>query len=93
MTPLALEMLIWFCTRATPDAGPFHNIHRDPQQEIMQRFLDDGIIRNTRHKDMPTATDKGMAWLKLICATPVPVQQWIDPRTYDVGDMDGQDAA
>lgn len=77
MTPLAVEMLIWFCTR-TPEAGPFHNIGRKPQQEIFSWFLREGII--DRGDEFAHATDKGRAWLEMVCATPMPEQQWIDPR-------------
>lgn len=80
MTPLALEMLIYFCTRAVPDCEPFHNIQLAPQQEIFWWMIDADIIRSTGHRDKPEATDKGRAWLALICETPMPVQQWADPR-------------
>lgn len=80
MTPLALEMLCYFCTRAVPEADPFPNIHREPQQEIVKWFLDAEVIRTTGHKDKPEATDKGRAWLELILQTPMPVQRWADPR-------------
>ena len=43
MTPLALEMLIWFHTRAS-QAGPFANIDRGPQTEIVDWFLREGVI-------------------------------------------------
>lgn len=80
MTPLALEMLIWFCTRA-PEAGPFENIRLGPQSEIVEWFLRDGIVTQ---EPVPLlvyrATDKGHAWLSLILATPMPKQVWVDPR-------------
>jgi hypothetical protein len=80
MTPLALEMLVYFCTRAVPEADPFPNIHLNPQQEIVRWMEDAGVIRQSGHKDKPIATDKGRAWLDMILETPMPVQQWIDPR-------------
>jgi hypothetical protein len=78
MSPLAVEMLIWFCTRGA-EAGPFHNIGRDPQQEILSWFLRDGII--DRGDEFARATDKGKAWLSLILNTPMPVNRWTDPRS------------
>jgi hypothetical protein len=77
MSPLAVEMLIWFCTRA-PEAGAFHNIGRDPQQEIFAWFVREGVV--DRGDEFARGTDKGRAWLAMVCATPMPVQQWVDPR-------------
>lgn len=80
MSPLAVEMLIWFCTRAVPDSEPFPNISREPQQEIIRWMHDAEIIRYTGHADKPEGTERGRAWLAMICDTPMPVKQWIDPR-------------
>lgn len=83
MTPLALEMLIWFCTRAVPAADPFPNIEREPQQDTIRWMLDADVIRTTGHKNKLEATDKGHAWLVMIRETPMPVQMWVDPRKSD----------
>jgi hypothetical protein len=85
VTPLAVEMLIWFCTRAVPDCQPFPNIERDPQQEIIRWMLDADVIRTSGHSNKPMATEKGRAWLELICATPMPIHKWADPREDDGG--------
>lgn len=77
MSPLAVEMLIWFCTRA-PEAGPFANWSLQPQQEITSWFHRQGVI--DRGDESARATDKGRAWLSLILNTPMPAQSWIDPR-------------
>lgn len=81
MTPLALEMLIWFRTRA-PAAGSFPNIERGPQKEIVDWFLREGVILQCEgvHAGFKT-TERGDAWLKLCLDTPMPVQLWVDPRT------------
>jgi hypothetical protein len=73
MTPLALEMLIWFRTRSR-EAGPFPNINYGPQSEIVQRFLKDGIIEP--YEDVSPCftyrtTDRGDAWLNLFLDTPI----------------------
>ena len=84
MTPLAVEMLIWFCTRA-PEAGPFPNIKtHEPQKEIRNHFLEEGIIEPVgAYSSEPVyrATDKGQAWLTMVCGTPMPEQRWVDPRS------------
>jgi hypothetical protein len=28
------------------------------------------------------ATDKGKKWVEMICSTPFPVHEWIDPRLF-----------
>jgi len=83
MSPLALEMLIWFCTRAA-EAGPFPSlITHEPQKEIRNAFLADGIIEPwDKDSTIPVyrATEKGRAWLSIILNTPLPIQVWTDPR-------------
>lgn len=80
MTALAVEMLIWFCTRSD-EAGPFEGVYdREPQKEIVSEFMADKIIMQGSTPLTYRATPKGQAWLKMICETPMPIQQWIDPR-------------
>jgi len=72
MTPLAMEMLIWFHTRSFL-AGPFPNIEREPQQEIVAWFLRAGIIEQVESiRDTYTATSKGSEWLARALQTPIP---------------------
>lgn len=77
MTPLALKMLLWFASR---DPAPFPNVELRPQQEILRRFRDEGIVQVGTIVDQPHITARGEAWLAMILETPMPVQQWIDPR-------------
>jgi hypothetical protein len=83
VSPLTIEMLIWFCTRAPVEGNGFPNIGLGPQCLIVNQFMDEEIIEipdGMEGRGLFTATDKGRAWLEMICATPMPVQQWIDPR-------------
>jgi hypothetical protein len=84
MSPLAIEMLIWFCTRAA-EAGPFPNLKtHEPQKEIRNWMLADGIIycpEPLGAEPIYQATEKGQAWLAMMCSTPMPEQRWADPRT------------
>lgn len=92
MTPLALEMLIWFHTRAAA-AGPFEGLERGPQSEIMRQFLTEGIIEpydGTSPAHTYRTTDKGRAWLDMILATPQPRLVWADPRLADDRDILGE---
>lgn len=83
MTPLAIEMLIWFHTRGA-EAGPFPNIRMgSPQGEIVAGFLAEGIIEayeGTSPQHTYRTTDRGKAWLTMMLDTPMPKQVWIDPR-------------
>jgi hypothetical protein len=74
MSPLAVEMLVWFATRVEP----YPDMH-SAQREVVAHFYLRGIV--DRNDAFATATAKGRAWLSLICATPMPEQQWVDPRT------------
>lgn len=89
MTPLAVEMLIWFCTRP-PEADVFPSLKtHEPQKEIRNWMIAEGVIEpwdDLSTEPLYRATDKGQAWLRMICATPMPVQLWADPR---VGEREG----
>lgn len=75
MTPLELDMLVWFCGQQ--DAFP--NIDLAPQQAAVAKFMRDGIIDPTSGP-IWRATEKGQAWLRMILNTPMPVPTFADPR-------------
>lgn len=90
MTPLAMEMLIWFFTRPA-EAGPFPNINYGPQSEIVQWFLREGIIEPFEDKSPALTyrtTPRGEAWLTMCLETPMPVQVWVDPRKRQPFDLE-----
>jgi DNA-binding PadR family transcriptional regulator len=79
-TPLEISILLHYATHA--DAF-------EPKTElsdcITAQYVKDGILER-RDRDKPStskyaATEKGRAWLEIICATPYPVSHWIDPRS------------
>ena len=84
MSPLAVERLIFCCTRA-PEAGEYQNIGREPQQEIQGWFIRDGVVEWTGKSYR--ATDKGRAWLNMMCSTPQPKMQWVDPRSNEAVEL------
>jgi hypothetical protein len=83
VSPLAVEMLVWFCTRSW-QAGPFPNLTtHEPQKEIRNWMLAEGVIEPfepTGSEPVYQATERGQAWLRMITETPIPVQKWVDPR-------------
>ena len=85
MSPLAVEMLIWACTRSG-GLRDFPNVDREPQREVIALFHADGVVDRSDY--LAGATEKGRAWMALICATPVPVlvERYMDPRTKDLID-------
>lgn len=48
-----------------------------------ERFLRAGLIRPQLRKDYRDAnlTDKGLVYVQMMMATPLPVQSWKDPRS------------
>lgn len=82
MTPLALEMLIWFHTRGAA-AGAFPRIELKPQLEVVNWFLDEDIIEphdGASPQYTYRTTEKGAAWLGMMLETPMPRRVWVDPR-------------
>ena len=81
MTPLALEILLWYSLHAA-EAGPFENYHLQPQQDVIKWFLSADILRH-EEADPPNfyrPTERGRAFLALILSTPLPKASWVDPR-------------
>jgi hypothetical protein len=54
--------------------------HSSMGTKVRQWLIANGLV-TTDYK----STIKGKAWVKMICATPLPVadERWIDPRTND----------
>lgn len=80
---LAIEMLCWFHHSSHAEYPGFD---KPAQAEMARSFEADGIA-----EPLPGApqgcwrlTAKGQAWLRMIKATPMPVQQWIDPRGLEM---------
>jgi hypothetical protein len=69
MTPRTLEYLCSLTT-STADLG-------------LDQLVSDGIIVPAGPSSHEL-TDRGRAWLDMILETPMPVQQWIDPRQPNV---------
>jgi hypothetical protein len=47
-------------------------------------MLEDDIIEPwdpNSYEPVYRATDKGRAWLEMICCTPMPRNAWVDPRS------------
>jgi hypothetical protein len=73
MSPLALKVLVECCVSGKPGTNMmFEQWNSDPAREIRQQFYRDGITNSD-----DTATDRGLAWLEIICSTPMPVQKWV----------------
>jgi hypothetical protein len=78
-SPLEISIAIHYATHANA-----FEPRTELSDEITVQFVHDDILE--RHdRDQPytsdyRATERGQAWLDLICATPYPVSKWIDPR-------------
>jgi hypothetical protein len=89
MTPLALSMLVHFHTHAPDDAFP------DLRANLMDLawLLEEGIVEDVGEEGELhfSLTGRGVAWLEMILATPLPVQQWSDPRSGEAAKADTAD--
>jgi hypothetical protein len=47
--------------------------------ELAQQLLSEGMITAWK-EDSYTATDKGSKFVRMLCAVPLPVHKWVDPR-------------
>lgn len=79
LSPLAVEMLMWFYAHAEP----FPNLECDAQKDILEYFLDEKLIHRVPDTSFYRTTERGQEFVKMICATPLPVFKWLDPRMFN----------
>jgi len=75
VSPLAIDLLISFYCKIEKRT----DLEFSAQQEIISRYLENNVIKKsgTGYYEL---TERGVAWLKMICQTPLPVAAWTDPR-------------
>jgi len=77
-SPLNIELLLWFNTRSIP-----YPMQSSPAaQEGIIALVDSGIIawevRSTTDASTYKTTEKGRAWVAMLCELPPPIQAWVD---------------
>jgi len=72
MTPLELEVLI-HCY-VTPELHP--RIHAPAVKEAHEFFEEIGLIE--QQKDFYSTTDRGKAYISMLCSLPLPEQKWVN---------------
>lgn len=82
--PAEISLLLELYT--TPLDGRKIQYSPNFQKQVLDRFLNDGLIDRT---DFPKVTEKGEKLIAMWSATPLPVNKWLDPRTLK---DDGNDA-
>jgi len=76
MSPLAIRLIL----HVHAIAEPIENITSPAVKELMDEFLRDGLIATWDFGSGYQTTERGRIWVDMICATPIPVMAWIDPR-------------
>lgn len=81
MTPLHIEILLWYHCRAEPFAirEPEHarsTVVRDFRASLMKDNL---IYESSTSGSGYTLTDRGKAFIEFILDTPLPVCKWVRP--------------
>ena len=76
MTPCEIEVMLHCYYSLVP-----HPRLRYPAiNEALNNLWNLNLIKPTK-ENVFGATEKGKAWVAMICATPIPVLEWLDPRT------------
>ena len=78
LTPYALQFLIH--THTTPEPWSHNNglLHSN----LTNNLEKDAVISRTSEGSGWELTEKGVTWLDMILATPMPIANWKDPRDY-----------
>lgn len=88
VTPLVADMAIHYATCC----NDYRDIHYAPAiKEAIVWLVKHGIIRMTTSEEREagwegiySGTEKGRAWVDLMCKTPFPIEMWVDPRTEEI---------
>lgn len=87
-SPLTIEMMLHAYCSAAPwprkDAPACVEVHS--WLRVYELIEDEATTSDWKWDGMMKATEKGRAWVHLICSTPVPIQTWVDPRTKEIID-------
>ncbi len=80
MTPLQLQMMLWYYARPTPYAfnEPEHakSVAVKQQRGQLVAWL---LLEATLEADVYKVTDRGEVYVQALKATPLPVQKWVMP--------------
>lgn len=68
----------------------YHTTAEQPVSSIVHtewtnQMIEDGLIETRVDKKSYATTDKGSAYVDLLCSTPYPVNRWVDPRVEPNG--------
>lgn len=78
MTPLQIEMLLHF--HCTP--GPFPRMDAPACIEAVEGFLRDELVYPVDVSDCFVLSERGRAYVKLLCQMPLPVANWVIPGPW-----------
>lgn len=77
-SPLMVEMLIHFHV----SAAPFDRLQAPACMEVLHWMLTENLVEpaDAGYGATYRTTDRGQAWMRMICDTPLPELEWIDRR-------------
>lgn len=82
-SPCSIEVMLHFSY--SPDPHP-HAEAPDVAEAIV-RFMNEGLLKKRLGSDFGLRlepTERGRAWVRMICSTPMPVMKWVNPATGEV---------
>lgn len=83
MSPLHIHLLLHYYALAEPPNQRYCN--RDAEKDYTDSLVGCGLIEfDVASPAGYTTTERGMAYVRMICNTPLPVSKWIDPRTKEI---------
>jgi hypothetical protein len=72
--PGFIRLLLWYhCTTTPPEPNGC-------TREWTDQMFTEGLIIPAEEPGTFTTSEKGMAYVELLCSTPYPVHRWVDPR-------------
>ena len=79
--PVGIEIIMHCHYSTSPDPMRGTQIYED----CIEEYKKNGLIKWRDDWDTWITTEKGRAWVELICSTPypVPTTKWLDPRTNE----------
>lgn len=79
--PMKISMMLHFYAIVTPYAEHHPTGNSEAYHEFVRDLLKEDMIKpDSTSGSGYKATDKGRAWVDMICSTPHPVLAWVCPK-------------
>ena len=80
MNPITIELMLHIYY----DSQPHPKMRSDSFKDAARNLVSRNLVKFDAEDDSFTSTSRGDAWVRMLLATPLPEQVWMDPRNQEM---------